>query len=327
MQRRILGTLLLLAGAVVTAHAADGLQMTGFASAAWSGEAERRAARFNFEQAELDLQRELSPQASVRADLEWVWDGEAWAGAVEQGWLAYRPQVLPRLTLTGGRFNAPIGFEALDPPDLQQVSHGLLFTWATPAYLTGAMATGDLGHGLELKAYAVNDWDLNGESNASPTLGGRLGWTRTGLACGGSVIHALRDSFQTLRQTVFDADFSCTAVPRVLLGAELNGCIADADGVDASWAGVLLVANVTLNPRASFTARWDLLDDSDGLAFGTGGERRQSVTGAAVWTLAPGMRLLAELRADLSDHDVFTDHAGKPCSSVRSGALRLVGTY
>jgi len=191
MKRKLWITGLFVALSAGTAHAEDALQLAGFATASYSGNFDRRTAEFKLDQAELDLSRDLSPQGSIRVDLEWVADGQDWVAAVEQGWLAYKPEFTTELTLTGGRFNAPIGFESLDQPDMFQISHGLLFTYCTPSNLTGAMAGLGLGHGLDAKVYAANDWDLNSESNGSPTYGGRVGWaTSRGLSGGASWITA-----------------------------------------------------------------------------------------------------------------------------------------
>ena len=312
-----------------TAHAEDTLQLGGFATASYSGNFDRRAAEFKLDQAELDVSRDLSPQGSIRVDLEWVADGQDWVAAVEQGWLAYKPAFTTSLTLTGGRFNAPIGFESLDQPDMFQITHGLLFTYCTPSNLTGAMAGLGLGHGLDAKVYAANDWDLNSENNASPTFGGRLGWAGNEKVAGGvSVITGMRDPGQRLRESVLDVDLTVTPTARLVLGAEFNGCQADLSGQDASWAGFMVMAHWKAHERLGLTGRYDLVDDSDDLLFGSGlEERRSSATLATIVTLGPGMRFFGELRMDMSDHDVFTDHDGEATSSTLGGAVNLTYVF
>ncbi len=314
--------------AAVAAQADEALQTSGFATASLAGNVDRRASQFSLEQAEIDVRRELSPRGTVRVDLEWTWDGRAWTAAVEQGWLAYRPAAAPALVLTAGRFNAPIGFESIDAPDLWQATHGLLFTYGAPSNLTGGMAAVSAAHGLDLKLYAANDWDTNSETNASPTFGGRLGWTHGGLACGASAITGLADSAQAVRRTVFDVDVTWTVGPKLLLGGEFNAGQVDAGGADGSWTGFMVMAHAQPNETVGFTARYDQLDDTDDLVFATGAsERRSSVTGAGLLTLGPGMRLVGEVRADLSDVDAFTDHAGAPKSSTLGGTLALTYAF
>ena len=311
------------------AHADGPLQLTGFATASYGGNFDRRTAQFSLDQAEIDASHELSPNGTVRVDLEWVWDGQAWAVAVEQGWLAYKPEFASQLTLTAGRFNAPIGFESLDPPDMYQITHGLLFTYCTPSNFTGAMATVGLGQGVDVKAYAANDWDLNSENNGSPTFGGRLGWASDGRLSGGvSLVSGMRDPAQEIRHTVLDLDLTYTPGARVTFGAELNGCQASVGGSDASWAGFLVMAHWKLHERLGLTGRYDWVDDGDDLLFGSGlQEQRSSATLAPVVTLGPGMRLLGELRVDLSNEDVFTGDDGDAKSSTLAGAVNMTYSF
>jgi len=321
------GLLVVLVAAV--AHSEQALQFNGFATASYAGNFDRQAAQFSLDQAELDATRDLGPRGSVGMDLEWVWDGQAWAVAVEQGWLAYKPAFANGLTLTAGRFNAPIGFELLDSPDMYQVTHGLLFTYCTPSNLTGAMVALGLGHGFDVKAYAANDWELNSENNGSPTYGGRLGWTNGGLLSGGvSLLSGMRDPEQEVRNTVLDVDLTCTPTAHLTLGAELNGCQADLAGSDASWAGFMLMAHWKLHERLGLTGRYDLVDDSDDLLFASGlQEQRSSATLAPVVNLGPGMQLFGELRLDMSDADVFTDHEGEAKSSTLGGAISMTYSF
>lgn len=63
------------------------------------------------------------------------------------------------LLLTGGAFNAPIGFEAQDAPDLYQTSHGQLWN-LVPSNLAGAMLSGGVGP-VSGNVYFANEWRAN----------------------------------------------------------------------------------------------------------------------------------------------------------------------
>ncbi len=222
-----------------------------------------------------------------------------------------------------------MGFESLDQPDMYQITHGLLFNYCAPSNLTGAMADLALDHGLDLKAYAVDDWDLNSENNGSPTFGGRLGWAGNEKLSGGvSWITGLRDRAQRVRNSVLDVDVTYAPTARLFFGAELNGCRADLAGQDASWAGFMVMAHWKASERLGLTGRYDLVDDTDDLLFASGlKERRSSATVATVVTLGPGMLFFSELRLDMSDHDVFTDHDGKAKSSTLGGAVNMTYVF
>ena len=59
--------------------------------------------------------------------------------------------------LTFGKFNAPIGFELLDAPDMYQYSHSLVFSRGLPTNLTGAMLAMDLGGRPVLRSTSTVD--------------------------------------------------------------------------------------------------------------------------------------------------------------------------
>ena len=116
---------------------------------------------FGLDQTEIDLVRPIGDAGYVRADVEWVKDGEGWAQQLEQGFVSYTPEFLPGTAVTFGKFNAPIGFELLDAPDMYQFSHALVFDHGLPTNLTGAMIARPLGDKADVAAYWVNGWDVN----------------------------------------------------------------------------------------------------------------------------------------------------------------------
>jgi hypothetical protein len=63
------------------------------------------------------------------------------------------------LVLTGGAFNAPIGFEAQDAPDLYQTSNGQLWNMV-PSNIAGFMVSGAAGP-VSGSVYFGNEWRAN----------------------------------------------------------------------------------------------------------------------------------------------------------------------
>lgn len=303
--------------------------VSGFVDAGWSGNLDRRDDAFTVNQAEIDVTRAWDGRGDLRLDLEWVHDGTAWTTAVEQGWLAWR---LPGrgATITLGKFNAPIGWELPDAPDMLQHSHGLLFTYCTPTNLTGLMFASPLGAGgFDLKAYAANGWDQDVETNGVKTFGGRLGWTRTGRGgLGVSVISGEDDPLQAAGRTVVDVDATFTPHDRLTLGAEFNLGKIDAGAGDLGWTGLMVMAHAKLGADVGLTGRFDTIDDADDAIFGAGaGQRRSSLTVAPVFSLGEGMRALAELRLDLSDREAFTDRNGAAIETTTSAAFTLTYAF
>ncbi|MFH1143422.1 MAG: outer membrane beta-barrel protein [Candidatus Eisenbacteria bacterium] len=298
-----------IAGATACAEASKST-IEGFVDASYAYDANAERGEFGLDQVELDLLHAAGDRTSARADLEWVKSGEEFNLAVEQGYLTYKGR---GWGFTLGRFNAPIGFELLDAPDMYQYSHALVFTYALPTNLTGLMVERSLAGGLSALAYAVNGWDQNAEDNRLATWGGRLGLSRGMLAGGLSIISGREGSEPELDRTVFDIDLSARPAGWVL-GAEVNaGGVKSAGGERQTWVGLLAMAHRDFNTQVGLTVRYDYLDDKDSFVFGsTVGttQTRQAITVAPTLALDEGVGVLLELRIDLSDQKAFIDPDG-----------------
>ncbi len=133
---------------------------------------------FSLDQVEVDLQKPLGEKGFVRADIEYVngADPQNAIDYLEQGYMQYNFPVSDKtLEVMFGKFNAPIGYELLDPVDMYQYSHSEVFTYGLPTNLTGLKGYMSFCEKLDLHAYVVNGWDNNAENNDAITFGGRLG--------------------------------------------------------------------------------------------------------------------------------------------------------
>lgn len=318
-------------------------EITGFVDAAHTWNPADQAGEFSLDQVEVDIFHQSSPNTSLRADLEWVKDGEEFIAQVEQGFMTWTSPC--GNVLTFGKFNAPIGFEMLDAPDMFQYSHALVFDYGLPTNLTGASFARDLDHGLDVVAYAANGWDANTMAGKNVTFGGRLGYLRDEFGCGLSAISGkqeiggeeeitlLRDetdpaiivgaalvpgAVDALTRTVIDVDLSY-AWDRWTFGGEYNqgtATVAAPGGdTDFDWMGLLAMAHADFTDRLGLTFRYDWFDDKDGWAFGAvGGEFQtmQAFTIAPTLAIAENCGALIELRMDKSDRDAFVDADGEP---------------
>lgn len=324
--RNVAAALALLLGAGTAAASEAPVAIGGFVDASYAGNLDLHSDAFGLDQVELDLTRDLEGKGGLRADLEWVKDGDDWAVAVEQGYLELLLPAGTDTRFTLGRFNAPIGFELLDAPDMYQFSHALVFDHGLPSNLTGAMVATALGERADLRAYLVDGWDVNDLGAPGPkTVGGRLGIALGelgGLGVSG-IAGVTADSVNTDRQ-VLDVDLTLTPSSTLLVGAEFNHGHLDMDGATADWNGLLVMAHLTLNDWLGLTARYDWFDDPDGAVFGlTGGETRQAITLAPTFALGEGMGALVELRVDSSSEDVFTNADGEAKGSTTSVAFEM----
>jgi len=322
----------------------DAVQVTGFVDASYSGNLDLGTDTFGLDQAEVDLIRSFGPRGGVRADLEWVKNGDGWELDVEQGFLDYVPTFAPRLTFTLGKFNAPIGFELLDAPDMYQFSHALVFDYGLPTNLTGAMVTVAASEAVEVRAYVVNGWDENDLGAPGPkTVGGRFGYSfgeRGG--CGVSAIYGRtmldywdEGPFGPFDRTVLDADVTLTPMPGLVVGGEVNHGRIDFGGGSPtgaypsdvrSWTGALVMAHYDFNEWLGLTGRFDVFDDFYLVLQGMG-ETRTAVTLAPTFALGDGMGALIEVRIDSANEDVFDDGDGGLKGSTTSAAFEMTYSF
>ncbi len=301
-----------ISGAAMAAEAM-GLKLSGFVDASYS-DADFSDSGFSLDQVELDIEKALSDRLSLRADINYLPGGNlTFDDIVEQGYVTYTVPVDKGMELTFGKFNAPIGFELLDPVDMYQYSHSLVFDFGLPTNLTGLMGSYDFTDKVNLVLYIVNGWDVNTDNNNTRTIGGRIGVTPIdGVSIGFSAITgAEKDKNPKDKRTVFDVDLTVTMIEKLLVGAELNiGREENASNVttgsDADWTGFLIMAHYDLKSYAGFTVRYDYFHDNDGARLGSNvDEKRQAVTLAPTFSLAEGTAVIVELRHDWSDKKVF----------------------
>ncbi|MFQ5736647.1 MAG: outer membrane beta-barrel protein [Thermodesulfobacteriota bacterium] len=319
MKRIAAGFAVLLGAAAFTPVAMAGdvdtaFKINGFVDASYS-DADSGDGTFSLDQVEIDVQKKINGKLGVRADINYLSTGvSTFDELVEQGYVTYDLAVGNGATFTFGKFNAPIGFELLDPVDMYQFSHSLVFDNGLPTNLTGVMGSYAFTDMFDASVYVVNGWDNNADNNAGKTVGGRLGITPvSGVNLGLSVISGTMETTATTgdRRTVFDADLTVTLVERLTVGAELNigneeRASLAVSGEDAKWTSYLVMAHYDFTDWLGLTARYDYFDDRGGTRLGNSmREREKSYTVAPTVALGDGAGLLAEYRRDESSENVY----------------------
>ncbi|MBU1698940.1 MAG: porin, partial [Candidatus Eisenbacteria bacterium] len=309
--------------------------MSGFVDASYSGNLDLGTDTFGLDQAEMDLSRCFGERGGLRADFEWAKDGDDWALDVEQGYLSYRPAFTDKLNFTFGKFNAPIGFELPDAPDMYQFSHALVFDYGLPTNLTGAMLSVNVTKDADIGVYLVNGWDDNDLGRAGPkTFGGRAGYRlgdlgAVGLAAiMGSEQDEIRKAVMTLDRTVVDVDLTLTPIPALEIGGEFNMGFVEVNDVESEWMGMLAMVHYDFNKWFGLTGRFDWFDDPDDFVFESGlEETRTAITLAPTFVLGDGMGALLELRIDGSSEDVFINSDGEPKASTTGLAFEMTYSF
>jgi len=310
----------------------EGFSLSGFVDASNYSDMNARESSFGLDQVEVDIVKDFNGQASLRADVEYVSDGFGnFDLDLEQGFLSYTLGSNQPWTFTFGKFNAPIGFELLDAPDMYQYSHAIVFDNGLPTNLTGLMVATEFPAVVDWCVYLVNGWDVNSDNNKEKTFGTRVGFTpMENLNFGISAISGPeQDDNVSNRRTVVDLDLTFNPLPIWTLGGEVNfGSETKvlADGSDGTWSGFLLMSNVGLGDRWGITTRFDYFHDKDGLRTGTVQEWKAFCVSPSV-SIIDGLGGLVEMRYDFSDQKVWTDSNGDPNDNLFTTAVEFTYSF
>ncbi len=212
-------TLFALAGQLNAQH---GLHISGFVDASITIPTDSLTnLGFSFDVVGLDVEKELAKGVHVQADLGFFQEHGQPIAEVEQAFVSFKMfnvkgVATPVFTL--GQFNAPIGFELLDPPDMYQFSHSLVFDNALPTNLSGLSISQTLLGGFDVVMYLANGWDVNVNEDGKLIFGVRVGFEHDkGIAAGLSAIQNDNDD-----ALVLDLDATVTMVPNLTIGLEFN---------------------------------------------------------------------------------------------------------
>ena len=340
----------------VAKQAASPLEISGFIDVGYSGDLKARTGTGNYSEIELDFKKTYAGIASFRVDLNVrLADLSGPNGALvapgmdtlfEQAFVTIDMlKAKTGLTFTFGKFNAPYGWELLDPVERYQLSLSNVFSYLEPFNLLGAMATWEKGP-FTVAAYAFDGWDRFADNNSSMSFGGRFG---VSLAEGKAVLglsaiwgpEGPRDGDA---RTSVDLDFTFKPNDKFLWGLDVNFGMQPLSATQrATWYGVLSTFHYRWTPWLGTTLRYDFVNDPDGamiadpdaLANGIG-QQRHSVTAALLFFLNKGSGPFGvvngafaglEYRADISDKDVFRDNSAGGTSSRHRVTAKVIVAF
>ena len=247
----------------------------------------------------------------------------------------WTPARLSTLSLSFGRFDAPIGFERDDEPLNLIPTTSFTFENARPVKFTGLMARYTLNPKISVLGMIANGWDQVADNNSGKTAGFKLQvFPSSGLAVAGGVFYGPeRDSTNGSPRTLFTGDATWQPVQRLILQAEAHR------GSEAGthWTGVVGQAFWRVGRSTGLTVRGEVMDDPDGVRTGTAQqlssftispwyfyrEAQEGVFSNVEFTSfrLPAFSIRPAVRIDHSDQPVFEKKDG---SLVRSNVTALV---
>jgi len=258
--------------------------------------------------------------------------------------VSWTPHTANKWSLAFGRFDAPIGFERDDEPLNLIPTNSFTFTYARPGKLTGVQVHYTASARVDVWGVVANGWDVTVDNNRGKTGLARIQWIPIPWVTLGftGVYGPERDSSDANQRSLFSSDLTIDR-GRLIVGAEANVGREQQSGGNPSWRGAAVTAFLKMSRQVGLTARYDQMEDSDGLLTGTP-QILRSVTVGPMWYFSnaragifsniehtrfhlPQIALRAAVRADWSSTPFFTDATGAPQSSNTKGVLELVYVF
>ena len=270
--------------------------------------------------------------------------GEA-ATEIDNLLVSWTPRTANQWTVAFGRFDSPIGFERDDEPLNLIPTNSFNFTYARPGKLTGVQLHYTASRRLDVWAVAANGWDVAVDNNRGKTALARaqfiaIPWVTVGVT---GVYGPEQASTDRLQRSLLSSDLTVDRGP-LILGAELNlGRERTSGSANATWRGAAGTVFLRVARKLGVTARYDQLEDTDGLLTGTP-QILRSVTVGPMWYFSsaregifsniehtrfhlPQIALRAAVRADWSSQPFFAEAGGALQGSNTTGVLELVYVF
>ncbi len=270
--------------------------------------------------------------------------GEA-ATEIDNLLVSWTPRTANQWTVAFGRFDSPIGFERDDEPLNLIPTNSFTFTYARPGKLTGVQVHYTASPRLDVWAVAANGWDATVDNNRGKTALARaqfipIPWVTVGVT---GVYGPEQASTDRQQRSLLSSDLTVDR-GRLILGAELNlGRERTSGSATATWRGAAGTVFLRVARKLGVTARYDQMEDTDGLLTGTP-QILRSVTVGPMWYFSsaregifsniehtrfhlPQIALRAAVRADWSSQPFFADAGGALQGANTTGVLELVYVF
>ena len=179
----------------------------------------------------------------------------------------WTPARVSALTLSFGRFDAPVGFERDDEPLNLVPTTSFTFELARPVKFTGLMARYALNPKVSVLGVVANGWNQLADNNSGKTGGLKLQFfPAEGLAiAAGALYGPERDSTNGSQRTLLTGDATWQPMSRLILQAEAHR----GSEAGTKWTGVVGQVFCRVGRATGLTVRGEILDDPDGVTTGT----------------------------------------------------------
>jgi hypothetical protein len=251
--------------------------------------------------------------------------------AVQEAYVTYVVPALSKLSLVGGRFVTPEGYEVVDTVNNPNFSEGLLFTWAEPINHTGIKGTYTLSDKVNATVGLVNGWNVDTDNNSAKTILWQiattpmknLAWSLQGLY-GKELPDDSHSTLTSVDSVVTYSMGKLTLAGQLNWGQQSNDPNTTTGEGTTHWDGVGVWATFAETDKCSTSARFEVMDDNHNAnrfavtapyPDGTTNQTIREVTLTQKHMFNPGLGMRVEYRHDWSNQAYFLRKDG---SNVRN---------
>lgn len=249
---------------------------------------------------------------------------------LKEGYLEYLAPIGKGLQINVGKFVTPAGAEVIETKDNWNYSRGLLFALAIPYFHFGTSAKYAFNSKFALTGYLVNGWNNSIDNNSGKTTGFSAAWTPNSKF---SLIQnylvgpeQLNDNsnFRHLSDTV--VSFSPNSKLSFLANYDYGHDHLTGAPFSVHWSGIAGYIKYAPNDKWGFAGRGEYFSDNGGTQSGTP-QKLSEVTLTLQRMLASKLMTRLEFRRDMSDQNVFPDHASGLKDSQNTVTLGMVYAF
>ncbi len=249
---------------------------------------------------------------------------------LKEGYLEYLAPIGKGLQINVGKFVTPAGAEVIETKDNWNYSRGLLFALAIPYFHFGTSAKYAFNSKFALTGYLVNGWNNSFDNNSGKTTGFSAAWTPNSKF---SLIQnylvgpeQLNDNsnFRHLSDTVvtYTPNSKLSLMANYDYGHDhLTGSLTS-----VHWSGIAGYIKYAPNDKWAFATRGEYFSDNGGTQSGTP-QKLSEFTLTLQRMLASKLMTRLEFRRDMSDQNVFPDHASGLKDSQNTVTLGMVYAF